>query len=283
MKKTQLLALLMLVALTFKGSAQTVPNGGFENWSMDSTMLSENPEGWFCINYSTLLVTVAKSTDKHGGTYSAKMTPNTNVQYVPSILSTIIPTTTAGHYLNFSCKATVSSSDTFMVYVATSNNSGAGAITQSSISSWGNYYLDLSGVTGTFDSLELGFYVSGTNNPEAYIDDLSFGSTPVGTIFGTPVTGLPALLHQGSIAGLSVYPNPVQTTTNIEYNVQRASDVRIAITDLTGREVQVVYQGNVKPGKQQVTADCSTLKNGIYFITVRTGEMNLTSKMIVNR
>lgn len=72
MKKLFTLILSGIVAAN-SVNAQSLPNPGFENWTAGSGY--DNPNNWNTLNSSTSflgIVTVSKSTDAHGGTYSLR-------------------------------------------------------------------------------------------------------------------------------------------------------------------------------------------------------------------
>ncbi|MGE0637128.1 MAG: T9SS type A sorting domain-containing protein [Bacteroidia bacterium] len=61
------------LAVNYSANAQALPNPGFENWTAGSGY--ENPNNWSTLNSATSflgIVTVSKSTDAHGGTYSLR-------------------------------------------------------------------------------------------------------------------------------------------------------------------------------------------------------------------
>jgi hypothetical protein len=74
-----LLSLLLIPVACMNTSAQTaVPEGGFDNWSLSSSTLYEEPTGgwWTTLNSLVQLgaaATVTKTTDSYSGTYAAKL------------------------------------------------------------------------------------------------------------------------------------------------------------------------------------------------------------------
>jgi hypothetical protein len=62
------------------------------------------------------------------------------------------------------------------------------------------------------------------------------------------------------------YPNPFNATTTFSFSVPRASDVRLALYDILGREAAVVFSGHVNAGTQSVSFDAAHLASGIYFV-----------------
>lgn len=60
------------------------------------------------------------------------------------------------------------------------------------------------------------------------------------------------------------YPNPFNPTTTISFAVPLQSNVKIAIYDIVGREVEVLVNGNFVQGNYSVSLNGSTLASGVY-------------------
>ena len=76
----------------------------------------------------------------------------------------------------------------------------------------------------------------------------------------TKVVGLPTGYHLEQN-----YPNPFNPRTTIPFEVESGGFVRVAVYDLLGRQVDVVFEGRVSPGRYNVSWDailCSTLYHG---------------------
>ena len=291
MKKIILPLIIAFAGLTQTLKAQTIPNAGFEAWTIDSTG-SENPDGWMAYTNIGMLsiATVTKSTDKQAGTYSAKLTPmNLGGTPLPAIVETQILTKTSSKYLNFYAKSNLQSTDSLMVFISSNDTVGVGgAASMTSISSatWAPFYIDLTTMVGSnFDTLMFGMYLTGGNTSTANFDNFSFSSTSVGTPFGTPLTnGIKDILNAGNgQLSAAVYPNPAQATTNIDFNVIRASNVTIKVIDLSGKEVKTLVNNKRMMGKQSITCDVNDLNNGIYFVSIIAGDQSTTKKLVINK
>lgn len=79
------------------------------------------------------------------------------------------------------------------------------------------------------------------------------------------------------------YPNPFNPGTTIQFNIPQASDVKVAIYDVLGREVQVLANGNFRPGLHSVQFDGSSFPSGVYFYRLYIGKNVLTGKMVLNK
>ncbi|MGS2761681.1 T9SS type A sorting domain-containing protein [Sinomicrobium sp. M5D2P9] len=82
---------------------------------------------------------------------------------------------------------------------------------------------------------------------------------------------------------IKIYPNPLETETLIQVELEEASAVHIDLYDLSGTRRSVItshtYQ---KPGKQLYPFNGATLPPGIYIIRVRVGSHSV-SKMVIKK
>ena len=87
----------------------------------------------------------------------------------------------------------------------------------------------------------------------------------------------------GAFALEQNYPNPFNPVTAIRFTVQSATQVRLAVYDLLGREVAVLVDGVVGAGGHAVSFDASGLASGIYLYRLTAGGDVLTRKMVLLR
>jgi hypothetical protein len=97
----------------------------------------------------------------------------------------------------------------------------------------------------------------------------------------TPVSDEPAL--PTTFALNQNYPNPFNPTTVISYQLPVASDVRLIVYDLLGREVAVLVNEKKAPGSYQVRFDASGLSSGVYFYRLQSGDFVQTRSLTVLR
>ncbi len=85
------------------------------------------------------------------------------------------------------------------------------------------------------------------------------------------------------------FPNPFNPTTSIRYAVPEQSHVRLIVTDMLGRAVATLVDGDVESGVHSVEFDAGQLPSGNYIATVMmTGiesglTFNKTVKMALNK
>ena len=61
------------------------------------------------------------------------------------------------------------------------------------------------------------------------------------------------------------YPNPFNPTSVIRYQLAVASNVRLAVYDVLGREVAVLVNERKAPGRHEIQFDATGLASGVYF------------------
>jgi photosystem II stability/assembly factor-like uncharacterized protein len=77
------------------------------------------------------------------------------------------------------------------------------------------------------------------------------------------------------------YPNPFNPTTAVRYQLAAASDVRLVVYDLLGREVAVLVNEKKAAGSYKVQFGASGLSSGVYLYRLTAGGFAQTRKMVV--
>jgi len=79
---------------------------------------------------------------------------------------------------------------------------------------------------------------------------------------------------------ISNYPNPFNSVTTIQYELNKTARVTLTIYSLTGQKVQTLVQQFQSPGKYQVYWQPGQLSAGIYFCKLETGRSYQLIKLI---
>lgn len=79
------------------------------------------------------------------------------------------------------------------------------------------------------------------------------------------------------------YPNPFNPTTVIPFQLKQAGMVRLAVYDLTGREVAVLIHQAMNAGAHQVNLDAAKLNSGVYVYRLEANGNQLFRKMTLMR
>lgn len=77
------------------------------------------------------------------------------------------------------------------------------------------------------------------------------------------------------------YPNPFNSATVIKYDIAKSGEIQLYLTDLLGRKILILKNGFHKEGSFEELLDISNLSSGIYLITLKTGSVRISKKIIV--
>ncbi|WP_310397968.1 T9SS type A sorting domain-containing protein [Hymenobacter sp.] len=118
--------------------------------------------------------------------------------------------------------------------------------------------------TGAFDFTTL---------PDRQAATIALGTG--GVTLGTKAADAAAL-------AVGVYPNPANGVATVAYNVgSRSENVNIALTDLLGRQVQVLANGIQPAGVQSKVVSTANVAAGTYLVRVQVGDKVATRKVMV--
>jgi hypothetical protein len=139
---------------------------------------------------------------------------------------------------------------------------------------------------GLVKKIGFNFYTYNTSNsgmPDDIVYSLAIERT--GVIWaGTSAFGLVRIDENGSIgmpelftpSPVTIYPNPVRQNLNVR--VRQKEVVSYRITDLSGSiKIEKKNSGNEK---NSFSIDVSFLAPGMYFLSVNTGEKNISKRFI---
>ncbi len=70
---------------------------------------------------------------------------------------------------------------------------------------------------------------------------------------------------------LDILPNPVSSSAMLSYNVVKPSSVIITVSDVNGRIISTLFEGEVSSGQQHLEWNCDTLSSGTYFVNFNAG------------
>ena len=84
-----------------------------------------------------------------------------------------------------------------------------------------------------------------------------------------------------------VAPNPTKGLTHIDYQVVRREPVRVSVVDVAGREAQVLFDGDLAPGRYSAVWDGAgrhgRLPGGVYFIRWQSPSRVMQRRLVLMR
>lgn len=124
---------------------------------------------------------------------------------------------------------------------------------------------------GDFDALRS--FVSARNTNVA-------SQLPAGVAVGDPIPTAGAML--------SIGPNPIRTHSRVQFEVERAGRVRVAVYDTRGASVSTLVDGELPVGRHQASWDGTDtegrrLAAGLYFVSLANGGKRWTKEVVLLR
>ncbi|MCX6158061.1 MAG: T9SS type A sorting domain-containing protein [Ignavibacteriae bacterium] len=77
------------------------------------------------------------------------------------------------------------------------------------------------------------------------------------------------------------YPNPFNPVTNINFDIAKAGMVQIKVYDVLGKEVEILANEVLQPGRYKTSFDANRLSSGIYFYRITTNDFTDIKRMMV--
>ncbi|HEY5536099.1 MAG TPA: T9SS type A sorting domain-containing protein [Ignavibacteria bacterium] len=77
------------------------------------------------------------------------------------------------------------------------------------------------------------------------------------------------------------YPNPVNPTTNIKFDIPQNSLIKIKIFDILGKEIATLVNENLNAGSYSVNWSASNYGSGVYFYRLETESFIDTKRMVI--
>ena len=215
-------------------------------------------------------------TDSPTGNYGNNI--NTNMTLATAVNVSATPVV----YLSFWHRyATEAGYDFCYVEVSSDNGANWQQVTSynGNMTTWTQQTFDITSYAGGSTQLKIRFRLTsdaGLTGDGWYIDDVKL-TNYCGSLVG--VTGnnnIPLVysLEQN-------YPNPFNPATVIKYQIPKASNVKIIIFDILGKEVASLINGRVEAGYHQVEFDGSNFASGLYLYKIVAEGFTDVKKMIL--
>ena len=79
----------------------------------------------------------------------------------------------------------------------------------------------------------------------------------------------------------SIYPNPFNPATEINFSVPTDSYVRLSVYNIQGQEVDVIHEGFQSSGEHSYTWNASDMSSGVYYVRLISGNKAKTMKAVL--
>jgi hypothetical protein len=123
-------------------------------------------------------------------------------------------------------------------------------------------------VNSTNVRIKFEFTSDGGNN--IYIDDINIlGASSINDEFENAVA-------------MTLFPNPTDANSTVSFNVLQTGKISLQITDMIGRMVDEIYNGEMIAGEQQLFIPTENMSKGIYTVMLNIDGRIVAKKLIVN-
>lgn len=144
------------------------------------------------------------------------------------------------------------------------------------ISNWDIDINNTSGIpAGTY---RLGVWVD-SNEDISEADENDNAALLSGNINYSPANGIGD--HAIEAASVNCFPNPAGNATTLSFNLTESSDVTIEVFDALGNRVEKISNGQLAPGLHTQVISTENYADGIYFVSIASGEIVITRRLAV--
>lgn len=77
------------------------------------------------------------------------------------------------------------------------------------------------------------------------------------------------------------YPNPFNPSTLISFSLRKAGQTSLRVYDVLGKEVSVLFNGDLTAGEHSIVFNGENLTSGVYFYQIQSGDFVATKKMML--
>jgi PKD repeat protein len=123
------------------------------------------------------------------------------------------------------------------------------------------------------------FTSGGGNN--IYIDDINIYDPTVDSPGSGTSGGAVSIEENDFLTNLKLFPTPTAGNAELAFSLKSGKDVKITMTDMVGKTIDVVAAGNLASGEHRYNLPTAFLSSGIYFVNVEIDGAIMTQKLIV--
>ncbi|HEY5122911.1 MAG TPA: T9SS type A sorting domain-containing protein, partial [Ignavibacteria bacterium] len=77
------------------------------------------------------------------------------------------------------------------------------------------------------------------------------------------------------------YPNPFNSISKIKYKISKTGEIKVAVFDLRGKQIQTLVNKRYSPGTYEVSFDAGNLSSGIYFYSLFANGVRIETKKMM--
>ncbi|MCB9247597.1 MAG: T9SS type A sorting domain-containing protein [Ignavibacteriales bacterium] len=82
------------------------------------------------------------------------------------------------------------------------------------------------------------------------------------------------------------FPNPFNLSTQINYSINKLSNIEISIYDVLGRRIKILFDGEKSAGEYRtfwngIDENGDVVNSGVYFIILKSSEYSISRKIVL--
>ena len=77
------------------------------------------------------------------------------------------------------------------------------------------------------------------------------------------------------------YPNPFNPVLNINFDIAWSGITKVNILDIYGSYIETLHSGFLQSGSHEMSWNAESMPSGVYFISLKLGDKNLTEKVVL--
>ena len=98
-----------------------------------------------------------------------------------------------------------------------------------------------------------------------------------------PTTSAITPVSNDNFSNLMLYPNPTNNQLTIQFGLMQNSGVLAYVTDMMGQRIAEVYNGELNTGTHTISLNASNFAAGVYFVTLKTVNSEITQRFVVTK
>jgi hypothetical protein len=135
-----------------------------------------------------------------------------------------------------------------------------------------SYYFRINSIVNQVGPIQL------TAAQKIYIKDCKGGGSSL-----TPELGISEPVSSGIFEQFSIYPNPTNDFSLIEYNLKEPKEIEIEIYNMNGQLIQSQYRGMQSAGYYTQKFDFTNFSNGLYHMRIISGDQYKVYPILIQK
>ena len=86
--------------------------------------------------------------------------------------------------------------------------------------------------------------------------------------------------HNPAVERFTVYPNPLQDNSVVDFTLNSSEQVQIEVLDVVGKQVKALHSGRLAAGQHKMDINLAQYPAGVYFVRLTAGDQSTTRKVL---